>query len=216
MPPILAAATLLMGPQAQALEHGAFLLKWIIIALASAETIPKVLVVLVLRAGFLRMDSSFGVGLGVDAQAAWGGFREACGAAVAGEIALGEDLNEGMLAVALDRACVAYSGGIVRVLGIRRRRVAGKAGEDGLAQWTERLCAVLDALSTLISHALQQAGGRGLAAAYVGKSLARIGFELHLVANEPRSIQLVQHRAEDECILGFAGLSLLRCCLRCI
>ena len=146
MPPILATAARLVRAEPKTLKHGALLLERIVVALAAAEAVPEVLVVLVVGAGLLRVDAALGVCLRVEAQVARAGRGKARSAAVAGKVALGEDLDEGVLAVALDRAGVADAGGIVGIRGVRGRGVAGQAGEDALAERAEGLRAVLDAL----------------------------------------------------------------------
>jgi hypothetical protein len=68
------------------------------------------------------MHSTARVGLVVGAQTTRAGGGDAGGAAIAGEVALLEDLDESMLAMALDRAGVADSGrgpGISRSFGGR-------------------------------------------------------------------------------------------------
>ncbi len=92
------------------------------------------------------MDVALDVGLGVDSQSARGRLWEALGAAVTGEVPLVENLDQGMLAVALNRAGVADTSRLVRVIDVCRRGLACEAGEYGLSQGTKGLCAVLYAL----------------------------------------------------------------------
>ena len=127
MVPVLTAAAGLVGADPQALEHGSLLLLGHVVDGAGAEPVAEVLVVLVVRVGRLGVDAALGVGRGVEAQGAWLVGGEARGAAVAGKVALLEDLDELVLAVALDGAGVTDAGGRVggRVVGIGRRRVTG-------------------------------------------------------------------------------------------
>lgn len=92
------------------------------------------------------MNSSLSIRLGVDAQIAWTRSWESGGAAVAGKIALVEDLDESVVTMALNRAGIADTS---RIIGIGRVLGRGKTGETGkysLAQRAKGLCAVLDAL----------------------------------------------------------------------
>jgi hypothetical protein len=84
------------------LEHGSLLLKRIIIAFASAKPVAKVLVVLVIRIGLLGMHPALAICRLVEAESARARGRKARGSAIACEIALGEDLDERVLAMALD------------------------------------------------------------------------------------------------------------------
>jgi hypothetical protein len=92
------------------------------------------------------VDAALGIGCWVDAYVAGARRGKAGGTAVAREVALVEYLNEGMLTMALYRASVADTGGIVRVGGVCGRRIAGETCEDALAECTQGFCAVLDAL----------------------------------------------------------------------
>ena len=109
MVPVLATPTRLRRSETQTLEHCSLLLEGIIVALASAEAVLEILVVLVVRVGLLGVYAATGVGLAVGAQAARACGGDARGAAVASEVALLEDLDEGMLAMTLDGAGVADS-----------------------------------------------------------------------------------------------------------
>jgi hypothetical protein len=103
-----------MRSQAETLEHGPLLLEGIVIAFATTEPIPEILVVLVIRIGLFRVNASFGIRLWVDAQVAGAGLGVARGAAIAREVSLGEDLDERVVAMALDRARIAHAGAIIR------------------------------------------------------------------------------------------------------
>jgi len=161
------------------------LLKGIIKTPAPTEAVLKILIVLVVRIGLLGVNSFLGIGLGVDAQIAGTRSWESRGAAVAGKVALVEDLDESVVAVALDRAGIADAR---RIVGIGRVFGRGKTGETGkysLAQRAKGFRAVLNAL---------EGEGEGSVEAteedsrkersYIGKSFARISFQLHLIANE--------------------------------
>jgi hypothetical protein len=73
-----------------------------------------------------------GIGFGIDAQCTRLIGLEARGAAVAGEVALLEDLYKLVLAMALHRAGVADASGVERFVGVCRWRIAGEAGVDVL------------------------------------------------------------------------------------
>lgn len=128
------------------MEHGPLLLKRVIIALAAAEPIPEVMVVLVVGIWLLRVHATLGARLLIDAQVAGARGWEARGTAVAGEVALGKNFDESVLAVALDGAGVADAGRVVGRFRVGGWWVAGQTGEDGLAEGTERLGAGFDAL----------------------------------------------------------------------
>lgn len=103
MVPILAAATRFLSTQTQALEHGPFLFEWVIVAVASAKTIAKVLVVLVVYIRLLRRDIATRIRLVVRLKCAWTRSREALRPTVACKVSLLEDFDESVFAVALDR-----------------------------------------------------------------------------------------------------------------
>jgi hypothetical protein len=147
VPPVLATTSRLVCAQPEALEHGTLLLERVVIALAAAEAVPEVLVVLVVGVRLLRMDASLSVGLRVDAQVAGARLGESRGAAVACKVPLSEDLDEGVLAVALDRAGVADTGGIVGIRGVGGRRIASQACEDALSERAKGVRAVLNTLA---------------------------------------------------------------------
>jgi len=79
------------------------------------------------------MDPALGIRFWVDTQVARACFGKSRGTAVTCEVALGENLNEGVLAVALNRAGVANARPIVRIRRIRGWGVAGQAGKDALS-----------------------------------------------------------------------------------
>jgi hypothetical protein len=144
--PILAASTSLCGAQTQALEHGALLLERIVVAFAAAESVLEILVVFVVGIRLFRVDAALCVRGRIDAEGAWACRGQALGAAVACEVALGEDLDEGVFAVTLNRAGVADASGRKVVGGVLGDWGAGEAGEDSLPQRSEKLSAVLYAL----------------------------------------------------------------------
>jgi hypothetical protein len=104
-------------------------------------------IVLVIHIRLFRMNSS-GVGRLVQAQCAWARGRDALGSAVAGKVSLLEDLDEGVLAVALDGACIADAGGRPVIAGLCGSGIACQAGEYGLSQRAEDLGAGFDALKS--------------------------------------------------------------------
>jgi hypothetical protein len=93
------------------------------------------------------MDASLSVGLRVDAQVARAGLGKSRGTAVACEVPLSEDLDEGVLAVALDRARIADTSSIVGIRGVGGRGIAGQAGEDALSERAKGVRAVLNTLA---------------------------------------------------------------------
>ena len=172
-----------MRAQSEALKHSPLLLEGVVVALAAAEAIPEVLVVLVVHIRLLGVDAALCVRLGIDAQAAWACLRKARGTTIAREIPLRKDLDERVLSVALDGACVTDTGGIVGIRGIRGRRVAGEAGEDALAERAQGLCAVFDALEKLlVAIGVDAFVGKS----YVWESFAGISLELHLIMEKPK------------------------------
>ena len=159
-------------------------MEWVVIALAAAEAVSEVLVVLVIHVGLLGVHSTLGIRLGVDAQVARARFGVSRGTAVAGKVPLGEDLDECVLSVTLDRAGIADTGGIVRVGGVRGRRIAGQTGEDALTQGTERFRAMFDALEGLLAAK----GFRCVVGvSHIWQGFTRISLELHLIADEARN-----------------------------
>lgn len=69
-----------------------------------AEAVAKVLVVLVVGIWLLRVDAALRISLRIDSKGALLFGSESRGTAVAGEVALLEDLDELMFAMALDGA----------------------------------------------------------------------------------------------------------------
>jgi len=183
MPPILATAARLVRAKTQTLEHGAFLLKGVIIAFATAETIAEVLIVLVAGICLLRVDATLSVRRRVKAEGTGARRRIPDRTAIAGKVSLVEYLDKGMFAVALHGARVADTGGrIVRVARIRWRRVAGDTGKDALAKGAEWFGAALDTLPAgLVAE--ESAAGETVGH-YVWERLACIGLKLHLISNK--------------------------------
>lgn len=152
MEPVLPAATGQMRAEAQTLEHCALLLERIVVARAVAEAVAEVLVVYIgsrVVERLLRVDA-LGARLGVGSEGARARRGEPSSTAVAGEVALGEDLDEVVVAVALDRAGVTHAGGLVRRVAIVRGGVAGQAGEDALLEGAERVCAGVEGLERVM------------------------------------------------------------------
>lgn len=154
MVPILATAACFLSSEAQTLEHGAFLLERIIITVAAAEPVAKVLAVSVIRLGLLAMDPAAGVRfvIGAEIARARGGYPR--GSAVAGEVALLEDLDQGVLAVALDGARIAHASGRPRIRWRRWRRVARQAGKDVLAKGAKDFGAGVNTLEPTLADEL--------------------------------------------------------------
>lgn len=146
MIPIFTTSTSFLCPQTKALEHGALLLKGVVIAFATTKSVTEIVVVFVVGIRLLRVDSTAGVGSLVGAQGAWASRWDSSRAAIAGEVSLLENLDEGMFAMALDGTGVADTSGVPSTASLCRRRIAGQASKDILPQWTEDLGAVLNAL----------------------------------------------------------------------
>ena len=138
-----------MSPQTNTLEHGTLLLERVIVALAAAEPVPKILVVdvpAVLVMGLFGVNA-FLIRLGVHPKGAGAVRRKARRSAVACKVALVEDLDESVFTVTLDRAGIADAGGgLVGGGGIGRRRVAGQAGEDALSERSQYVRAGVEGL----------------------------------------------------------------------
>lgn len=126
--------------------HSALLLERVIVALADAESVAEVVVVLVVRGWLLRVDATLGISRRVQPQSTRRSRGQACGAAVACEVAFGKYLNELVLTMALYGAGVANTSGIVRISRVGGRRIAGQAREHTLTEGSEILGAVLNAL----------------------------------------------------------------------
>lgn len=146
MVPILSTPARLVRTQTKTLEHRPLLLKRVIVALAPAEAIAEVLIVFVVGVSLLRVDAALGVGFRIDAQAARARCGIARGTAIAGEVALVENLNEGVLAVAGNRTGIADASRVIGIGKLLGRWVAGEAGKDTLAEGAQRLGAVFDTL----------------------------------------------------------------------
>lgn len=122
------------------------MLKGIVVAVARAEAVTEVLVVFVIDIGLLRVDIAARIRLVIRLQYARAGAGKSLGTAVAGEVALLEDLDERVLAVALDRAGIADACRRPRIGVGSGRGVACQARENTLLQRTEDSGAVIDAL----------------------------------------------------------------------
>lgn len=153
-----------MRAEPQALEHGALLLERIVIARAVAEAIAEILVVYIrsrVIERLLRMDALH-ARIWVGPERAGTRRGEPSRATVAGEIALGEDLDEVVVAVALDRAGVAHACGLVRRITVVWRGVAGQTREDALLEGTERISAGIEGLETaMLARSTLDAGVGG-------------------------------------------------------
>lgn len=125
MVPVLAATSRLVCAKSQALIHGALLLERIVVTLAYAESVAEVLVVLVARSRLIRVNAPLGIGRWIQPQRTGRSRGQARGAAIACEIALGKDLDELVLTVALHGTGVADSGSTIR---------AGRVGGRGVAR----------------------------------------------------------------------------------
>lgn len=140
------------------------------------------------------MNTSFGFRCLVYPQLAWARRREALGSAVASEVALGKNLNEVVLAMALHGAGITNASSIVGVRGIQRRRIASEASKNGLSQRAKGLCATFDALLREVYGQLRCRDGgtaRGVSvAAYIGKCFAGISLELFLFSEKADPIKL--------------------------
>lgn len=146
MVPVFAATSRLVCAKSQALVHGAFLLVRIVVTRAHAESVSEVLIVLVARGWLLGVDPTLGISRRVQSQGTGRSRGQARSATVACKVALGKDLDELVFTMALHRAGVAYSGGIVRVGRANGRRVACQTREYTLTKGSEIFCAVLDTL----------------------------------------------------------------------
>lgn len=133
MIPVLSTASSLLSSEPKALEHGSLLLERVIIALAAAETVLEIVVVLVIGIRLFGMNVALGIGFAIDAQGAWTGRWDARRSAIAGEVSLLEDLDKSVLAMAGDGARVAHARRSPTVSSFGRRRVAGQTGKDVLS-----------------------------------------------------------------------------------
>lgn len=129
MEPVLPAAASKVRAEPQTLEHSALLLERIVVARAVAEAVAEVLVVYIGRRVVERLlrVNALGACLRVDSKSTGARRWELGSTTVAGEVALGEDLDEVVVAVALDRAGVTYARGLVRRITVVRDRTAGQA-----------------------------------------------------------------------------------------
>lgn len=103
---------------------------WIIVALTTTEAVSKVLIVLVVLRWLFGVDTAHCLGLGIDSKCTRGGLWKTSGAAVADEASLVEKLDELMFTVALNRARIAHTGGIIHLRGIVRGSIARYACEE--------------------------------------------------------------------------------------
>lgn len=132
------------------MKHGSFLLKGVVVAFTPAEPIPKVLIVFVVGVGLFGMHAALSIRLRVDAKGTRAGRRETRRSAIAGEVALGEDFDEGVFSVALNGTGIADTGGLKRLGGILGRWRASHASEDGLPEGAKQLGTSVDALRSVL------------------------------------------------------------------
>lgn len=92
--------------------------------MATAESVAEVVVVFVVHVGFFGMHPASSVGCLVQTESAWACRGNALSTAVACKVALLEDFDEVMFAMALDRTSVAYTGGCPVVALFSWRRIA--------------------------------------------------------------------------------------------
>lgn len=139
------------------------------------------------------------VGLAVGTQCTRCCRGNARSAAIAGEVSLLEDLDEGVFAVALDGTGVADARGNPFLCGRRGGRVACQACEDILSQGPKDLGAGIDTLSLGSARSGWIVGCS--MTTNIWQSLARISFEGFLVANKPKQHEsvsvLVKARAQS-------------------
>lgn len=90
---------------------------------ARTESVPEVLVVLVVGIWLLGVDATLRVGFGVDAKGAFLLRSKSCCAAIASKVALLEDLDQVVFAMALNGARIAYTGWVVWIGWVRRGRI---------------------------------------------------------------------------------------------
>jgi hypothetical protein len=128
------------------LEHSALLLEGIIVAFTAAEAVLEVVIVFVVRIRFFGVNVTLKIRRRIGSQSAWARRWDSLRATVASEVTLLKDLNQGVLAVALNGAGIADTGRCPRVGGGCGRRIAGQTSEDVLSQGTENIRAAIDAL----------------------------------------------------------------------
>src|ERR1700744_800887 len=102
MIPVFTTATVCDRAKTQTLEHGAVLLLWVVLVAAGAETIPEILIVLVVIVRGFVYHASFLTCLLIDAKSTGRIGRETRGAAVTDKVAFVKQLNQCVLAVAGD------------------------------------------------------------------------------------------------------------------
>jgi hypothetical protein len=124
-------------------------LEWVIITPTAAESVAEVVVVFIVHVGLFGVYSTSSVGCLVQTKGAWACGRNTLGTTIACEVALLEDLDEVMLAVALNGASIAYTGGCPVVALFGRRRIASQACEDSLSQRSEDFGACVDTLKRM-------------------------------------------------------------------
>lgn len=118
----------------------------VVVFSTSTESVSEVLVVFVGFRGLLSRYVALLAGLRVQPERAWRCFWHTSSTAIAYEVALVEQFNEGMFSVARDGTRVAYCCGRIAVGGSRRRQIAGQTGIQALTQGTEVARACIELL----------------------------------------------------------------------
>jgi hypothetical protein len=165
------------------LEHRALLLVRIILLTTATESVPEVVVVRVAGRWLLRV-SAFPPGLQIITECTGRGRREARCSAVTDEVALVEQLHQGVFAVAGDGAGVADGGGGILIVRVLRRGVACLAREEVLAQRAEGVGARVEGLlcMRIVSDRNQVATKER---DYIGQYFPRICLQSHLGLDKP-------------------------------
>lgn len=145
VPPILATAPSLNTAEAKALEHNALLLVWVIFLTTATKLVAEVVIVFVARGSFLRVDA-LSAGIGVLAQSTRRVGGHASRTTVADKVALVEQFDQRVLAMACNGAGIAHGSGGVIIIGARGGRIASQAGKEILSQWTELMGAGVEGL----------------------------------------------------------------------
>ena len=107
------------------------------------------MVVLVVHIGLFGMHPASSVGCLVQTESTRAGSWDSLGTAIACEVALLEDLDEGVFTVALDRAGIAYTSGCPLVVVFGWRGIASQASKNGLSQRSEDFGACVNTLKEL-------------------------------------------------------------------
>jgi hypothetical protein len=133
MPPVFAATASFSGSQPQTLEHSPFFFMRIILFVTATESIPEILIVLVILCWELRVHTLC-AGPRVSSECtrrSWG--KSSC-PTVAHKAPLVEEFNQGMFAMTRDGARVTDGCGIVWLVIVGGRRIAGETGKQSLSK----------------------------------------------------------------------------------